>query len=334
MSSDSICNNAELSGELSSLNIGSNESNNDEKGGTINNNNVTTAILCANCGKEGGGDSMNTCNKCDLVKYCNVACKKKHRPKHKKKCEKRAAELFDEKLFQEPPPPEDCPICFLPLPLNVDQVTFFSCCGKDICNGCIYAMRKTGGKNMKLCPFCKAPPTRLPEEEVESIKKLMEKGHADAFNQLGGHYEDGTSGMPQDRAKANELYLKAGELGCANAYYNLGLSYNEGAGVEIDKKKAKHFYELAAMNGDLHARHNLGCVEGQAGNYHRSYKHFMLSAGAGCKESLNAVKGGYMAGYVTKDQYANTLREYHKSQDEMKSEARDKARAYNEIHHG
>ena len=285
---------------------------------------------CANCGKgeESSGD-LKACTACKLVKYCNRECQIAHRPQHKKACKKRAAELYDGQLFKDHPR-EECPICMLPLPILYEKhtgTTFFSCCGKNICNGCIYAMRKTGGKNMKLCPFCKAPPTRLPEEEVESIKKLMEKGHADAFNQLGGHYEDGTSGMPQDRAKANELYLKAGELGCANAYYNLGLSYNEGAGVEIDKKKAKHFYELAAMNGDLHARHNLGCVEGQAGNYHRSYKHFMLSAGAGCKESLNAVKGGYMGGIVTKEEYANTLREYQKSQDETKSDARDKALA-------
>ena len=33
-----------------------------------------------------------------------------------------------------------------------------------------------------------------------------------------------------------------------------------GRGVEVDKKKAKHFYELAAMNGDLLARQNLGCM--------------------------------------------------------------------------
>ena len=43
-----------------------------------------------------------------------------------------------------------------------------------------------------------------------------------------------------------------------------------------------------------------------------------------------------MVGLVTtKEEYANnTLREYHKSQDETKSEARDKARAvyYNEMH--
>ena len=113
-------NNAELSGALSSLNI--NESNNNKEKDAItttNNNDINTvAILCANCGKEGGDDTkMNTCNKCDLVVYCNAACKKKHKSKHKKKCEKRAAELFDEKLFEVPPPREECPICMLPPPL-------------------------------------------------------------------------------------------------------------------------------------------------------------------------------------------------------------------------
>jgi hypothetical protein len=40
--------------------------------------------ICANCGKE-GDDVNNICNKCKQVKYCNAACKKKHRHKHKKK---------------------------------------------------------------------------------------------------------------------------------------------------------------------------------------------------------------------------------------------------------
>ena len=44
------------------------------------------------------------------------------------------------------------------------------------------------------------------------------------------------------------------------------------------------------------------------------------------------VKHGFMNGHVTKEQYANTLREYQKSQDEMKSDARDKAQAFHEMH--
>ena len=68
---------------------------------------------CANCGKEGNSDEMNTCNKCKEVKYCNAACKKKHRTKHKKACERKVAELHEEQLFREPPPREECTICML-----------------------------------------------------------------------------------------------------------------------------------------------------------------------------------------------------------------------------
>ena len=92
----------------------------------------------------------------------------------------------------------------------------------------------------------------------------------------------------------------------------------------MDKKKAKHYYELAAMNGCVKARYNLGCMEGDAGNDHRSYKHFILSAKAGDKESLDYLKEGFMDGYVTKDEYANTLRAYQERYNEMKSDDRNK----------
>ena len=94
----------------------------------------------------------------------------------------------------------------------------------------------------------------------------------------------------------------------------------------MDKEKAKHYWELAAMNGNVKARHNLGCLEGEAGNIARAYKHFILAAKAGHKQSLDKVKDGYSSGIVTKDEYANTLREYQKIQDEMKSDTREKAR--------
>ena len=44
--------------------------------------------------------------------------------------EKAAAELFDQKLFAEPPAREDCDICFLRLPLTNDEVNYMTCCGK------------------------------------------------------------------------------------------------------------------------------------------------------------------------------------------------------------
>ena len=73
-------------------------------------------------------------------------------------------------------------------------------------------------------------------------------------------------------------------------------------------------------------------VEGQDGNHQRAFKHYRLVR-AGGKVSLDAVKRGFnMDGLVTKEEYANTLRAYQKSQDEMKSDARDKALALHEMH--
>ena len=155
----------------------------------------------------------------------------------------------------------------------------------------------------------------------------MDKGNGWAFNVLGGCYDEGRHGLPQDDQKAVELYLKAGELDCAEAYYKLGLIYSNGDGVEVDKKKAKHYFELAAMGGDAAARNNLGCSERQAGNDHRAIKHMIMAAKAGDELSLNTVKHCFMHGIITKDEYANTLRAHHERQKEMKSDARDKAAA-------
>jgi TPR repeat protein len=88
-------------------------------------------------------------------------------------------------------------------------------------------------------------------------------------------------GVPQDFAKANKLYLKAGELGHATAYNNLGIAYNDGRGVEVDKKKAIHYWELAAMSGDVYARHNLGCTEYEADNHPSSSNETFHTCGKG-----------------------------------------------------
>ena len=253
-----------------------------------------------------------------MVKYCNAACKKKHRSKHKKACERRASEIYDEQLFKEIEP-EECPLCFLPMPIDAGQYAFMLCCGKEICNGCIVAMyMREGGKN--LCAFCRTPPESSDEECLK-----MDKGNGDGFFQLAGHYYDGDFGLPRDHQKANELYLKAGELGCARGYYNLGHSYHEGTGVEADKKKAKYYMELAAIGGSIDAMHNLGCEEFDEGNFDRAYKHFIIAAKAGSKESLVTVRDGFTKGGITKDEYEDTLRAYHERRMEMKSDTRDKA---------
>ena len=183
-----------------------------------------------------------------------------------------------------------------------------------------------------LCAFCRTPSACTDQERIKRIKNLMDKGNAKAFNHLAGYYARGINGMPQDWEKSNELNLKAGELGCSDAYCNLGFMYINGHGVEVDKEKAKYYFELAAMGGDVDARTILGYMEYRADNVERAVKHWILAAKAGHDLCLDKVKKGYMKGLVTKDDYANTVRSYHDRQKEMKSDTRERvAWAANEV---
>ena len=105
-----------------------------------------------------------------MIKYCSRECQVAHRPQHKKECKERAKELHDEALFEQPPPPEDCPICMLTLPRLDTGSKYYNCCGKVMCGGCIYAMLKgdivekdnqDNGTIVllceKKCPFCRTP---------------------------------------------------------------------------------------------------------------------------------------------------------------------------------
>ena len=166
----------------------------------------TTIMMCANCGNgEESSNDLKACTACKLVKYCNRDCQIAHRPQHKKACKKRAAELYDEALFRKQPPREDCPICMLPLPLDLDQSLFKSCCGKLICDGCNVSMMKEGirkgkkNEELDMCAFCRTTSASSVNEEIELIKKLMEKGNAMAYYQFGGDYAHGTNNGIHDK---------------------------------------------------------------------------------------------------------------------------------------
>jgi len=254
---------------------------------STDNNNV---FVCANCGKEGAN---NICNKCKKVKYCNAVCKKIHKKKHKKDCDEHvrlAAEKHDEKLFKQPPTLEDCPICFLRLP--VTGIVYMECCGKIICAGCIHApvYDNEGNKvdNQK-CPFCRTPPPSSDEEIIKRYTKRKELNDSHATFNLGSFYDEGTMGLCQNRAKALELWHRAAELGETDACYSIG-NYKQGRGVERNEK-AIYYWELAAMGGHIFARNNLGVIEENEGKMDRALKHYMIAIKDGDSDSLKKVKG-------------------------------------------
>ena len=314
----------------------------------LQNMSVADISVCANCGKEGSSDNMNICNKCKQAKYCNAVCKKVHKKKHKKDCEeyirlaaekrneelKLAAEKHDAELFKTPPSQfGDCPICFLRMPSLNTGFRYQTCCGKVICGGCFYApVYDNQGNEVteKVCPFCRTPRPCVDAENVERTKKRVETEDPMAIYNLGCFYRDELYGYPQNNTKALELCHRAGELGYAEAYCRIGYAYDHGKGVGVDKKKAYHYYELAAMRGSMNARNNLGAGEGETGNMERALKHYMIAVRGGSAGSLGVIKELYSIGHATKEDYTKALQSYQEYLAEIKSRQRDEAAAARE----
>jgi hypothetical protein len=282
---------------------------------------------CAACGvSDDGGGSLKACTACNLVKYCKGPCQVVHWSAHEQACKKRVAELFDEELFKQPPPNEDCLICYIRLPIDGVESFYQPCCGKMPCFGCVYANTVAAADTEKFkCFFCRTKATLSEEEDIERMKKRVEANDPWAMVKLGSYYQLGRVSLRQDIAKALELYHKSAKLGNNHAHFQLSVCYHNGDIVEINTRKAIYHRQLAAMAGNVHARYNLGYDDGNAGNMDRAYKHWMISANDGCDSSMKAVQEGYKNGFVTEDDYAKTMCAYGNSIDKMKSDDRDKA---------
>ena len=219
--------------------------------------------VCASCGIAPVDDiKLKICNGgCDLVKYCSNTCQENHREQHEEDCKKRKAEIRDKELFEQPEETHlgECPICFLPLSLDPDKSSFYSCCCKSACNGCSYADCMNNRRNK--CPFCREPVLIGEEENYKRVMERVKANDPNAFSQMGV-----IRGKEGDYDKAVEYYTKAAKLGDVDAHYRLGYMYYNGHGVEKDEEKVIHYLEKAATGGHPLARHNLAYHEEKNGN--------------------------------------------------------------------
>jgi tetratricopeptide (TPR) repeat protein len=287
----------------------------------------TSTSFCAACGTPECDDiTLKTCTACKSVRYCGVECQKNHRPQHKRKCKKRAAELRDELLFKQPESTHlgDCPICMIPLPLDPENSAFLSCCGKVACNGCAHAnmKRELQDKLVEKCPFCrKVLPTKREIEENE--KKRIGANDPVAMRERGiKYYVEG------DYSSAFEYYTKAAKLGDIEAHYQLSGCYALGQRTEKDEKKRVFHLEEAAIGGHPIARYNLGCHEERIGRIERAIKHYSIAACQGQDNAIKELKGLYAEGAISKENFAASLRAHQAALDETKSPQREAAEEY------
>ncbi len=102
----------------------------------------------------------------------------------------------------------------------------------------------------------------LAQQDAPDLKALEKKataGDPAAQIALGKAYDEGR-GVDQDRRKAAEWYQKAAAQGVPEAQFNLGTMYAHGTGVRKDQAKAFAWFEKAAEQGFADAQFNLAVM--------------------------------------------------------------------------
>jgi len=180
-------------------------------------------MCCSKCGIAEVDDfKLKKCPTCDLVQYCSDDCLQDHWLTHEAVCKERAAELRDEILFRQPESTHlgDCPICFLPLPIDIDKSVMMACCSKIIRQGSVCAHFSIRQKEERLNVICRHPPPTTKEEEDRDRMKRVEANDPIAMCQMGWRrYYDGDDGA------AFEYLTKAVELGDVDTHFLLSIMY-------------------------------------------------------------------------------------------------------------
>jgi hypothetical protein len=290
---------------------------------------IMMCCCCASCGATEVDDDikLKICTACKSVRYCSVACQREHRTQHKQTCRKRAAELRDELLFQQPESSHrgECPICLVTLSLDPEKCGLMTCCSKFICLGCDHAnrIREIQESLEKKCPFCRHPISKTKKEIDTNCMRRIEANDPVAITELSK-----LKCREGDYRSAFKYCAKAVELGDIEAHFESSVLYREGQGVERDKKKELYHMEEAAIGGHPMARFNLGCHERDNGRHDRAVRHFIIAANLGLDLAIEVLHGGYAAGMVSKEDFAAALRAHQAASVAMKSPLREAAEEY------
>lgn len=130
-------------------------------------------------------------------------------------------------------------------------------------------------------------------EHSEAFKLWLsraEQGDMSAQFNVGRMYDDG-DGVEQDKRQALKWYQKSAEQNHPDAQYHLALMYSEGDGIAQDFKQAYRWYSRAAVQGDPRAIYNLGTLffngEGVERDRARAKIYFKEACKAGLKEGCD-----------------------------------------------
>ncbi|EGB06593.1 hypothetical protein AURANDRAFT_29132, partial [Aureococcus anophagefferens] len=106
-------------------------------------------------------------------------------------------------------------------------------------------------------------------------------------------------GLVKSDKKAAKIYRRAVELGNVDAMNCLGILYEKGLGVKLDKKKAERLYRMAADRGDAVGQVCLGSLLESEEKFEEAFRYYALSADQGFNPGENNLGCCFMDGKGT-----------------------------------
>ncbi|MGX8705286.1 MAG: tetratricopeptide repeat protein [bacterium] len=142
--------------------------------------------------------------------------------------------------------------------LNWDEYPQTCACLQAVASGQKNATPMELASMLITCDKPKPFPRYLVVFIMELYESEIEKGNADAMNDLGSCYYCGDRGFEQDFRKAVHYYSMAAENGSWQARENLGYCYYYGRDMDVDYEKAFHYFAPGAFNGHLISLYKIG----------------------------------------------------------------------------
>jgi len=230
-----------------------------------------------------------------------------------------------------PPSRDECPICFIPLPIDDKSTCYRPCCGKIICKGCIadqiqMFIRDSGDemqeemiKALDQCMFCR---TNMYGKSDELNRAAAENNRPEGMFRVGQLY------LADEKKQEGIKWLKrATVLGCGKAAEKIGDLHLEDENSDIHETQACFYFNKAAELGRVQAYVKLGNIELDRGWVASAMNNYRKAAICGIKDPglVQVLKRGFMVGYITREEYFSTLYKHYKANDEMNSKSRKRA---------
>ena len=235
-----------------------------------------------------------------------------------------------------PPSRDECPICFIPLPIDDKSTCYRPCCGMIVCKGCIadqiqMLIRDSGDemqeemmKALNQCMFCR---TNMYGKREELNRAAAENNRPEGMLRVAELYLEprilGTVARYKDKQEGLKWLKRATVLGCGKAAEKIGDILLE----DENEKEAYFYFNKAAELGRVQSFVKLGNIDLNRGEVTLAMDNYRKAAICGFKGPglVQVLKRGFMDKYITKEEYFSTLYKHYKANDEMNSESRKRA---------